>query len=475
MPSAPCTTHARVVPSIINARARSSVNSGRGTPTSWRVAPAGFVNGPSRLNAVRTPSSRRTGAAWRIDGWNVGAKKKPMPASARHRSTTAGCAVMRIPRASYTSAPPVRLDAERLPCFATRTPAAATTMAAHDEILMVPDRSPPVPHVSNTSSYRFETLTACARIVRARPTISAGRSPFIARPISRPAMCAGAAWPSITSAIAAAASSVVRSSCRVSFSISVANMEINGPLSAIVNTSRSTQRPRRPQRRNDPGFLCVICELRVQGPAEAGHRVRSKQRPVETISAPSRQRPVEKIAQDVLALAGQNRFGMKLHAMNRPRAVAQPHDVGVLARARGHFELGWQPFLCHDQRVVPRGDERSGNAAEEAAAVVLDRRRLAVHRDAGAHDLAAEYGADRLMAQAHAQNRRRVAELPNDAHRHARLLRPARPGRDHNAIGPGVHHVFERDGVVPHHLHHGAQLAQVLHEVVGEGIVVVDH
>ena len=69
------------MPSSISARASSSVNSGRGTPTSWRVAPAGLVSGPSRLNAVRTPSSRRAGPACRIDGWNVGAKKNPMPAS----------------------------------------------------------------------------------------------------------------------------------------------------------------------------------------------------------------------------------------------------------------------------------------------------------------------------------------------------------------------------------------------------------
>ena len=63
IPSAPCTTQARVVPSSISARANSSVNSGRDTPTICRVAPAGLVSGPRRLNAVRMPSSRRTGPA----------------------------------------------------------------------------------------------------------------------------------------------------------------------------------------------------------------------------------------------------------------------------------------------------------------------------------------------------------------------------------------------------------------------------
>src|ERR671932_149219 len=111
-----------------------------------------------------------------------------MPTSDRHRSTTAGDAVTLIPSASYTSAPPVRLDADRLPCLATRTPHAATTSAAHDEMLKVPARSPPVPQLSTPLSYRRDNVTARARIVRARPTISAGRSPFIARPIRKPEM-----------------------------------------------------------------------------------------------------------------------------------------------------------------------------------------------------------------------------------------------------------------------------------------------
>ena len=77
-------------PSSSSARASSSVSSGRGTPTICRVAPAGLVSGPSRLNAVRMPSSRRVGAACFIDGWNVGAKKNAMLASCSVRSTTAG-------------------------------------------------------------------------------------------------------------------------------------------------------------------------------------------------------------------------------------------------------------------------------------------------------------------------------------------------------------------------------------------------
>jgi len=73
-------------------------------------------------------------------------------------------------------------------------------------------------------------------------TISAGRFAFHRQADQQARDCAGAARPSITSAIAAAASSVVRSSCRVSFQ-SVLQTWNQRSLSAIVNTSRSTQRP----------------------------------------------------------------------------------------------------------------------------------------------------------------------------------------------------------------------------------------
>jgi hypothetical protein len=53
----------------------------------------------------------------------------------------AGGAVTLTPSASNTSALPDRLETERFPCFATFTPQAATTSAAHVEILNVPDRS----------------------------------------------------------------------------------------------------------------------------------------------------------------------------------------------------------------------------------------------------------------------------------------------------------------------------------------------
>ena len=43
------------------------------------VVPAGLVSGPSRLNAVRTPISRRVGPACFIAGWKFGANRNAKP------------------------------------------------------------------------------------------------------------------------------------------------------------------------------------------------------------------------------------------------------------------------------------------------------------------------------------------------------------------------------------------------------------
>jgi hypothetical protein len=53
-----------------------------------------------------------------------------------------------MPSASSTSALPDFEVAARLPCFPTRTPHAATTIAAAVDTLKLPEPSPPVPQVS---------------------------------------------------------------------------------------------------------------------------------------------------------------------------------------------------------------------------------------------------------------------------------------------------------------------------------------
>ena len=97
-----------------------------------------------------------------------------------------------------------------------------------------------------------------------------------------------------------------------------------------------------------------------------------------------------------------------------------------------------------------------------------------MHRHSRADDRPAEHGANRLMAETDAENRCRLTHVPDHAHRHARFLGPARPRRDDDALGFRGHDIFERHDIVAHDLNARAKLAQVLHQVVGERIVIVD-
>jgi len=105
----------------------------------------------------------------------------------------------------------------------------------------------------------------------------------------------------------------------------------------------------------------------------------------------------------------------------------------------------------------------------------MDRRRLAVHYLRRAHDLPAEYLADALVAETDTEDREALASQLKDRSRaHTRVLGPARAGDTSNAgglQGPQASHV---DGIVADHDRLGSELAEVLHEVVDEAVVVVD-
>ena len=81
------------------------------------------------------------------------------------REIVSGDASIFTPSSLSTSAEPEREEIARLPCFATGTPAPATTKAAQVETLKVPLPSPPVPHVSMAPS-GARTFTIFARMAR---------------------------------------------------------------------------------------------------------------------------------------------------------------------------------------------------------------------------------------------------------------------------------------------------------------------
>ena len=165
---------------------------------------------------------------------------------------------------------------------------------------------------------------------------------------------------------------------------------------------------------------------------------------------------------------------MKLNAVGRIATVTDRHDRLVLLGPPHHLEFIRHRIVGQDQRMVASGLQRIGDAVEDTLAVVHDGRRLAVLRGLGTADARTVDGTDRLVPQAHTEDRHGRREPTDDRHRDTRGLRPAWSGRDHE-LGR-LHGLDLADGdlVVAAHTHLGPELAKILHEVVGKRVVVVD-
>src|SRR4051794_41162599 len=176
----------------------------------------------------------------------------------------------------------------------------------------------------------------------------------------------------------------------------------------------------------------------------------------------------KEVAEDLHAVGGEDRLGMELNTLGGQLAVAQAHHHAAARRA--HLEHVRHVGIDHE-RVVARDLDLVGQAGEDRLSVVLDHRRLAVDRLVG-DDGSAERLAKRLVAEADAQDRRAaLSERTDCLDRDPRLVRRARTRRHDDA----VRLAFEQPRlVIAHHLDRGAELTQVLDEVVGERVVVVD-
>ncbi len=170
-------------------------------------------------------------------------------------------------------------------------------------------------------------------------------------------------------------------------------------------------------------------------------------------------------------MRGEHRLRVELDALGGQLAVAGAHHHA--AEVGGQLELVGEVGVG-DQRVVAAGDHRGRQPGVDRLAVVLDLGVLAVDRLA-LDDLAAEDLDHRLVAEADAEHRR--PGLGEGADRLAgdpRLGGRAGAGRDDEAVGAALQQLADLGLVVADHLELGAELTQVLDQVVGEGVVVVD-
>ena len=188
---------------------------------------------------------------------------------------------------------------------------------------------------------------------------------------------------------------------------------------------------------------------------------------------------LRKLANSSWTLLGQDGLGVELHALDIQGLVAQAHDLvhrAVLELGPGsHFQAVRQRLALDHQRVVAGHGQRLVEAGEHALVLVENRTGLAVHHLTGAHHVAAEGLTNALVTQAHAEDRQLAGKVQDGLDGHTRLGRRAGAGRNHDALRLERFDLSDGQLIVADHMDIGTQLAQVLHHVVGKGVVVIDH
>src|SRR5579862_175433 len=359
---------------------------------------------------------------------------KPMPASAMQRATSSALISILTPSACNTSAAPDFDDSARLPCFATGTPAPATMKAAQVEILEEPDASPPVPTTSTAPGGAF-TPSILARMVVTAPVISSTVSPRTRKAMSRPPICEGVASPDIMRSKAAAASSRVRLAPVATFAMSALKSSV---MASARGCERTLRRSRLPTMRGVPLT-----------------------------------RDVEKILQHQMTVLGGDAFRMELHAVGRQILVHQTHDKAAVG-CRGDHQLVRHTCLLDDERVIARCQKWRVDAAKHARSAVADFRKLAVHRQRRPHHLAAESLPDRLMPETDTEQGNGRRRLGDKIEADAGFVRRAGARREHDRLGGHRHDLGGRNLVVAMHDDVRPLLAQIMDEVEGEAVIVVD-
>src|SRR6185437_7726924 len=165
-------------------------------------------------------------------------------------------------------------------------------------------------------------------------------------------------------------------------------------------------------------------------------------------------------------------FGMELHTVQRPLAMYEPHHQPVISPGGDAHALR-QARALDDQRMISGCRKGIGEAFENAGAVMMVYRKLAMYRLGRAHDFSAHGLADRLQPEADAQHRH-IAGAAHELEADAGVIGIARTRRDHDALGPHRQRLVDGERVVALHEHLRAEFAEEVPEVVSERVVVVD-
>ncbi len=182
----------------------------------------------------------------------------------------------------------------------------------------------------------------------------------------------------------------------------------------------------------------------------------------------------QEVFQHLHTVFGEDGLGVELNAVDRKLLVHEAHDGAILS-FRGDLQAIGQGVALDDEGVVAGGCDRAGKAGENTFASMENRGCFAMHEVFCADDFTSKNLADGLVAEADAEDGSGVTKLADDITTDASFVWRAGARGDANALGGEFADFVDAHSIIANHLHFRAKLAKVLHEVVGEGVVVIDN
>ncbi len=172
-------------------------------------------------------------------------------------------------------------------------------------------------------------------------------------------------------------------------------------------------------------------------------------------------------------MGGEDRFGMELDPPERKGAVTESHDFafGCLC---GDFQAVGQTLTAYEQAVVSGRLEGIGKPLKEILGVMKDRGGLPVHQTSCTDNFTTINITHALVTQADSENRHLACKVADHIAADSRFLRGAWPWGDADALRRHRLNLGESDLIITPHQRIGTELSEILDEVVGEGIVIID-
>src|SRR5208283_97313 len=175
-----------------------------------------------------------------------------------------------------------------------------------------------------------------------------------------------------------------------------------------------------------------------------------------------------------MTLPREYRFRMELHALDRKLLVPHAHYFSIFTFT-GDLKTARQTGALDGQRMIACNGQWALQAGKHAQPAMRDLGKLSVHHPRRTYDAATECLANCLVAKTYAEDRNRAGEAFDQRHANASLGRRAGAGRNNDLRRlPGLD-LLQRQCVVTVYADVGAQFTQILHEVVGKAVVIIDH